>query len=255
MKKTLLAILAAVSVMGAASAVPSVADRKAMCERNPDRYVWVEKNQACVIRKACDENKFNAYCNRLFANTQTTTKEEAYELVNLYLKRKNNGNRCQTIKLRDGESNNVGQDYVQCITSDGYYYEFEFDDVSERVTRTAEVSVLETICMNIYDAQGFASKNQYRDILERDGHMSKIDLKVFNEIDYFCYGLPEGADCNDFKDDAYTVTDKVILIAPTLDGPLPTFGGLHDYIIDTDDSSTEFVLCAIKLELSEGFWF
>ena len=45
MKKTLLSVGAALAVIGSACAVPSVSDRKALCEGHPDKYVWVEKSE------------------------------------------------------------------------------------------------------------------------------------------------------------------------------------------------------------------
>lgn len=66
MKKTLLSILATIAVIGSASAVPSPADRKALCEKHPDEYVWVEKTEACVPVNPCtpgvNEQIRQTYC-------------------------------------------------------------------------------------------------------------------------------------------------------------------------------------------------
>ncbi len=69
MKKTLLSIIAGFMVMGTAFAVPSVAERKNLCEKYPDKYVWVERTQACVPIHPCASNDWDirsAYCDHIF---------------------------------------------------------------------------------------------------------------------------------------------------------------------------------------------
>ena len=65
MKKTLLSMLAGLVVIGSASAVPSPEDRKALCEKQSDKFVWVEKTQACIPINPCrstDDKIKEAYC-------------------------------------------------------------------------------------------------------------------------------------------------------------------------------------------------
>ena len=65
MKKTLLSVLASFLVIGSAFAVPSVDERKALCDKHPDKYVWVEKTQACVPVNPCESANSDiraAYC-------------------------------------------------------------------------------------------------------------------------------------------------------------------------------------------------
>lgn len=65
MKKTLLSLLAGIAVIGSASAVPSPEDRKALCEKHPEKYVWVEKDQFCVPINPCESDNVEikrAYC-------------------------------------------------------------------------------------------------------------------------------------------------------------------------------------------------
>ena len=134
MKKTLLSVLAVVSVMGAASAVPSAADRKAMCESKPDKYVWVEKNQACVPVNPCTSSNDDmkaAYCDRTFKDIQMW--DGARTIATVYLSR--------VRKVRgdfDYEHSTTGvkyygQDYLAYKTSDGGYIVLEFDDTSDFV--------------------------------------------------------------------------------------------------------------------------
>ena len=61
MKKTLLSVIAGLAVIGSACAAPSLSDRKALCEKHPDKYVWVEKTQACVRIDPCSAGDYT-YC-------------------------------------------------------------------------------------------------------------------------------------------------------------------------------------------------
>ncbi len=65
MKKTLLSVTAALAVIGSACAVPSVEDRKALCEKHPEKYVWVAKDEMCVPINPClsaNQEMQLAYC-------------------------------------------------------------------------------------------------------------------------------------------------------------------------------------------------
>lgn len=73
MKKTLLSVFAGMIVIGSAFAAPTPEDRKKLCEKHPDKYVWVEKDQFCAPRYPCaSENTDirNAYCIDIFDSTQ-----------------------------------------------------------------------------------------------------------------------------------------------------------------------------------------
>ena len=66
MKKTLLSVLAGLTVIGYASAAPTPEDRKALCQLLIDKgtHVWVEKTQAWIPVNPCLSNGeiYNAYC-------------------------------------------------------------------------------------------------------------------------------------------------------------------------------------------------
>lgn len=65
MKKLFLFALAGLMVVGSAFALPSPEDRKALCEKRPDKYVWVAKTEACVPINPCLSNNDEirkAYC-------------------------------------------------------------------------------------------------------------------------------------------------------------------------------------------------
>ena len=50
MKKTLLSVMAGLTVVGSASAAPTPEERKELCQLLIDKgtHVWVEKTQACI---------------------------------------------------------------------------------------------------------------------------------------------------------------------------------------------------------------
>lgn len=56
MKKTLLSVTAALAVIGSAYAVPAGEIRKALCEKHPEKYVWVEKDEFCAPINPCESN-------------------------------------------------------------------------------------------------------------------------------------------------------------------------------------------------------
>lgn len=68
MKKTLLAVLAGLTVVGAASAAPTPEDRKNLCDLliQKGTHVWVPKTQACVPVNPCAKDVSDeirkAYC-------------------------------------------------------------------------------------------------------------------------------------------------------------------------------------------------
>ena len=137
MKKTLLSVLAVVSVMGTASAVPSAADRKAMCESKPDKYVWVEKNQACIPVNPCgpmeDSNIKNAYCLQSgFNGTPDFVKNgiSGWELLEFDLEYNNRNCRLAKEKVfksrvMGGLGSPVSQIIVPCV-GDGTYFAYAF---------------------------------------------------------------------------------------------------------------------------------
>ena len=65
MKKVVVSVIAGLTIIGAASAVPSPGDRKKLCEQKPMDFVWVEKTQACVPVDPCgsmNQKIKEAYC-------------------------------------------------------------------------------------------------------------------------------------------------------------------------------------------------
>ena len=91
MKKTLLSVIAGLAVINVASAVPSPADRKALCEKHPEKYVWVEKTEACVPINPCKSNNsaiYEAYCmNEGYHAKLTSLPSEKEDIRNLIINR------------------------------------------------------------------------------------------------------------------------------------------------------------------------
>jgi len=92
MKKILLSVIAGLIAIGSASALPSPEDRKALCEKHPDKYVWVAKTQACIPINPCmsDDKKIEkAYCDWDTLYVLTDIYDEWKDLVRIYVKKHN----------------------------------------------------------------------------------------------------------------------------------------------------------------------
>ena len=76
MKKSLLFGLGGFMIVSSVFALPAPEDRKALCEKYPDKYVWVEKTEACVPVNPClsDNAKIKqSYCDdETFADVRLT---------------------------------------------------------------------------------------------------------------------------------------------------------------------------------------
>ena len=167
MKKTLLSVLAGVSVIGAASAVPSVADRKAMCDKNPDKYVWVEKNQACVPVNPCEssnESIKNTYCDdTTFANITNLNLMAAAQAVEIR----------EAALLGDTDtSDHIRYDYLKSSPRyfllhnhvRGTYMVYKFGSDFSTIDRPSAMETLKARCQALngtgityYNDDGFAS--------------------------------------------------------------------------------------------------
>ena len=126
MTKTLLSILVGIVVAGSASAVPTPDDRRALCERHSDKYVWVQNTGACVSINPCKSDDYtikDAYCVDIFDNVQTHG-DLYLGLVELYARAHNL--KCEPLRQ---EAKSIGQDYGMCLGED--FRVFEFDDIND----------------------------------------------------------------------------------------------------------------------------
>jgi len=125
MKKTLLSLIAVSAVVGSAFGVPSPADRKALCEKHPDKYVWVEKTQACVPINPCKSDNAaikNVYC--IGANDNVTLPKDQLDLVlERYAEKVLKTTLLSKQFLEDGE--------IAIVTSDGGYAVINIEDYTD----------------------------------------------------------------------------------------------------------------------------
>ena len=152
MKKTLLSVIAGLAVIGSACAAPTPADRKALCEKHPEKYVWVEKTQACVPINPCKSDNSaiqEAYCNRVFKNVQLGNWTEGVTAVKAYLQKYlavDMTNSTRALR-REVDTSVFGQDYIPAKTSDGGYMVFEFDDLSDIAGSDRYDGAVESSCI------------------------------------------------------------------------------------------------------------
>ena len=112
----LLSVLAGVMVVGSASALPSLEQRQALCEKHPDKYVWVSKNNACIPINPCEANDKTigeAYC-IVGASALPANIEKAKLLVEKYTQ--------NVMGTTMSDLNVLDNRYYSLETSDGGYY-------------------------------------------------------------------------------------------------------------------------------------
>lgn len=135
MKKILLSSIAGLAVISSACAAPSVEDRKALCEKYPDRYVWVERDEFCAPINPCesnDETVRRAYCssfklhnfgkNRDLVINRYVEKELNVKVLNI----KEVGNCTFGVKILDkfGYEGYFGITCYRDFTQEGYFSEW-----------------------------------------------------------------------------------------------------------------------------------
>ena len=138
MKKTLLSVLAGLTVIGSASAAPTPEDRKALCDLliQKGTHVWVEKTSACIPVNPClsdDEQIKEAYC----IDTELTSYYEvpkghikSAEVVNIYAKHQ--GFDCKVVEKDIFKES--GFTFVPCKGADYRVFKFYGGDAGQNVT-------------------------------------------------------------------------------------------------------------------------
>lgn len=133
MKKTFCSILAGMVVVGSAfAAAPTIEDRRALCEKHPDKYVWVDKTGACIPVNPCLSEKSeikDAYCPRIgniFLNER-----QRNMVIEKYVQKVLNTN-VTNIKLVFSDPK-YNSEYVGIKTSDGGYigWNYSYSDIGE----------------------------------------------------------------------------------------------------------------------------
>jgi len=134
-KNFLLSVLAGLMVVGSAFAAPTPEQRKEMCLKHPNKYVWVEKTQACIEKNPCksDDNVIQkAYCNRVFADLELPWETAGEYVAEAYIKNVLHTTGSYLDNLGRNATMHVwGQDYMDYKLSDGGYVVFEFDDLMD----------------------------------------------------------------------------------------------------------------------------
>lgn len=196
MKKTLLSVLAAVSVIGSASAVPSPADRKALCEKHPDKYVWVEKTEACVPINPCVDavgSVKDAYC--LYAQPTLPARSDLFnKIMNRYLEKNLNTN-LQYSSILDSA-------HIGIKTTDGGYYAIRVSGIDD---------TNEDWCNYAIEYAMFAyhkyPSTDYEKNYDRDPRIIVAKDFVYPE-DVYIAG--DSTECEDIKDFASLLAGKLV---------------------------------------------
>ena len=127
MKKTLLSVTAALAVIGSACAVPSVEDRKALCEKHPEKYVWVAKDEMCVPINPCLSDVYEIvknYCLKAGFYGSFPFDKSKRDLVIERLVEKWWQTGIKSIK-------ELSDSYFVVSTTDGFYFGGEISDKKE----------------------------------------------------------------------------------------------------------------------------
>jgi hypothetical protein len=122
-KKMLMCVAAGAVVMSCASANDIDVNQIRTACQSSDKTLWVERNQVCIPRNPCENQKFYHYCNRVFGNVET--QGVGYRiLIDLYARAHN-----LSCKPVNQDAKLFGQDYVVCDGIDVMV--FEFDDIHD----------------------------------------------------------------------------------------------------------------------------
>jgi hypothetical protein len=113
------------------------------CMSGPGMY-WVEANKECVPRDVCSflwKGAYdNTYCIRDFSDTQVRHVGRAEHLAASYLENKigkSAGVNCHVNMPEAGDKKSFsGDNYIPCVTSDGRFFVFQFNDTTETLAGT-----------------------------------------------------------------------------------------------------------------------
>jgi len=120
MKRTLVSIIAGLTVVGSAVAVPTPEDRKALCLKHPDKYVWAEKTSTCIPINPCESADLkikDAYCVSINTDTLPQDREMRDMIINRYVENMMN------TKVSEIKYFTQNDKYISAFkTTDGGYY-------------------------------------------------------------------------------------------------------------------------------------
>ena len=208
MKKTLLSVLAGLTVIGSASAAPTPEDRKALCDLliKKGTHVWVEKTSACIPVNPCESDDIQikrAYCIEVFEDIQVKTYAQAAKLSEKYIEVvTKESTKCG---LLENNGHIPGsQDYINCKTDSGMYFALEFDDFTDTGDIRADIAKGTLIAFNHEPDGSCASTYVKRDNTDiiGDGHIISNDTNINNTRDISI----TGAECEEMADFASKVS-------------------------------------------------
>lgn len=135
MKKLMFGIAGVMAVLVSASAGTVTEEQ---CNKSSKMF-WVKFSGECVPRNVCDsmfKGKYDDdYCVRDFADAEVATVEVAENASKYYLENSigsEKGINCHIDVPGAGDKESVfGQNFIPCITADGRYIVFEFDDTTD----------------------------------------------------------------------------------------------------------------------------
>ena len=195
MKKTLLSMTAVLAMVGSACAVPTVEDRKALCEKHPEKYVWVEKTQACVPINPCVDavgSVKNSYC--LYAQPTLPARSDLFDqIMNRYLEKNLNTNLQSTSIL---DSSHIG-----IRTTDGGYYAIRVSAIDDKDEKWCDYAI--EYAMFAYHKYPWTD---YEKNYDRDPRI--IVAKEFSYEDVYIQG--DSVECEDIKDFASLLAGKLV---------------------------------------------
>ena len=144
--------LLGLTICGSAFAA-SVEDRKAFCDKYPDKYVWVRKTEECIPINPClssNESIKNLYCNIVFQNVYPSDYEgQEKDLVNLFAASRDMD--CFAQDIVDGEN------IVICKGDDVLVFEFpsiyKQNKTIDELNTSDIRSVIYKMCTNVFNGK------------------------------------------------------------------------------------------------------
>ena len=172
MKKTFCSILAGMVVVGSAFAdAPTIEDRRALCEKHPDKYVWVEKTEACVPINPCESDNAeikSAYCDAV-----------TFSSIHLPVL-----SACSVVQVQEQVRGNIGGIDMGCRSLSGQYIVSQDKNIgSYMVYKFADVDLNRSSATEYLKAYCFAwGGREEGNVYYNDNGFASIDCKT--PVDY-----------------------------------------------------------------------
>ena len=228
MKKTLLSVLAGITVIGSAAALPTPKQRELLCKKRPDKYLWVPAGDgACVEYNPCMSDSSTdreVYCNKTFSNIRIRNASAADALVDAYTKGKFAMNVLlfvQHPKTRlDSKKYHVTTDTQRALTTWQDYRVFEFEQIGYDGARLAYDAFAGACTAN---GGNISTKDKNACIVDHEYGYRGKNCKDVSDLAELVYGGKLDIVVSDSVDPYYDSQGGYVF-----DGPgLPTFQSGH----------------------------